>query len=208
MTLASGNISQGNSRLNDLALQPSSSALQGQLAIAQSNLDKARADLANFEAAHDIGDLPTEISSQSALVNDLQRQVLTANVQSAGLDQAISTEESELKRMTDLLPQYEQLNSQVTSIQSQINQMQTEKLNLLVNDSLMPGADVKVLDAPRLQPNTFWQIVFYALGTLLGAFVGLVLAYVFAYFDRTPRTTADVQDLLGVPVLARVPKAS
>lgn len=205
---AQGTVTQTLSQSTGLALQPDPAALKAETAAAQSQLDQARGQLAAFETANRIGDLPSEISAQQTLVSNLQQQVLTTESESAGRPQAIATEQVELNRLTALQPKYNQLSAQVSQIQSQISQLQASKLSLLVNASLIPSAEVKELDSPAVQPNTFWTIVLYALSIAFGLFAGLVVVYLLAYFDQTPRSAADVQTLVGAPVLVRVPNVN
>ncbi|MGH2461317.1 MAG: hypothetical protein ACRDIY_20855, partial [Chloroflexota bacterium] len=204
---ASGAVTQSIGKGTDLALQPNPTTLQAQSDAAQTRLNQAQSDLAAFEKANGIGDLTTELASQQALVNDLNREVLGAQVSAAGQDQAIATEQTELNRLAGLQPTYDQLNAQVGMVQAQLTQLQSSRLSLLLNDNLSPSAEVKVLDQPRLQPNTLWTIVLYAMSTIFGACAGLVVVYLIAYFDQTPRSLDDVEALVNAPVLVRLPRA-
>jgi capsular polysaccharide biosynthesis protein len=89
-----------------------------------------------------------------------------------------------------------------------MTQLQASRLSLLLGGNLLPSAEIKVLDAPRVEAGILWTIVLYTLSVVLGLIVGLVVVYMMVYLDRTPRSAEDVEALIGAPVLVRLPRAT
>jgi uncharacterized protein involved in exopolysaccharide biosynthesis len=141
-------------------------------------------------------------------VNDIHRQLVLAKTPSVGLDAALQPEEAELQRLLGLAPEYERLNAEVTQLSGQLNVLEGRKLDFIVNAAAAPAAQVKVLDPAQLQSNALWTVVTYVVGLVVGLFAGLVVVYLMAYFDRTPRSADDVENLVNLPVLARLPRSA
>jgi capsular polysaccharide biosynthesis protein len=67
---------------------------------------------------------------------------------------------------------------------------------------------VELLDEPT-PPRLYWPQarVFVLSGLLLGALIGLVLAFAREYLDDSLKTPAEVERYLGLPTLAVIPRA-
>lgn len=210
VSLAVSGVSQDSSRLRDVALSGDSglqSAVQHQLNTVKSQLDQAREALTTFQRNNRIGDLPTDLAVQSSTVTDLRRQLIMLNAGDGDPQEAQAIEREEVRRLAALMPQYDALYARITAAQGQLALLMNRKLDLVINGVVNPSTQVKVLDTAQVEPQVFWQFIIQALGIVLGLFAGLVVVYLLAYFDRTPRTSEDVEELLGFPVLARLPKA-
>ena len=69
------------------------------------------------------------------------------------------------------------------------------------------GEQFRILDPARLpaRPFTPNRPRFYGMGVVAGFGVGLALALLLEYLDRTLRSEDDVRVAIGLPVLATVP---
>ena len=139
----------------------------------------ARNALASFQRDNGIDDLNTNIAAETGLINGLRAQI-DGTAPSTGA----------LKTSEDL-----------------INFIESRKLETAVANSGTSSIQVKVLDTPFVPPNLGFIVLIYILGGLLGAFAGLALVYLFELLDRSPRTTQDAAELVGAPVVLRIPEA-
>lgn len=66
---------------------------------------------------------------------------------------------------------------------------------------------IKVIDQPYdpLYPITFAPIVYVILGLVAGIGLGASLCFINECFDSTVRRRAQIEDILGVPVISRIP---
>lgn len=71
----------------------------------------------------------------------------------------------------------------------------------------MRSPDVAVIDRalPPKGPVSPRPLLNLALGTFLGLFVGLGAALILEYFDTTLKTPDEVESVLGLPVIGRIP---
>ena len=83
-----------------------------------------------------------------------------------------------------------------------------EKNNVRLMETKMPIIPVLILNQPELPttPSSPRVTLNMAIGVLLGLIVGVGLAFFIEYLDTSVKTMDDVETMLGVPVLAIVPK--
>lgn len=180
-------------------------AIQMARSLAEENFAQARHAMVSFQGAHGIGDLSSELAATTALISELRRQSLASTVANSGFGDALTREEARLQRLRVLSPEYEQLSSAVQQAESLLTQLQLKKVDMVVGGSLPASVQVKVLDPPHIQSNLAWTFMLYVLGAALGLLGGLVVVYLLASSDRSPESVEQVEDLIGVPVLVRVP---
>lgn len=210
VALATAAVNQFATHANDAAIDNNAAAAAAAAAAAKTanqQLDTARTALMKFQAANGIGDLQTNIDQQTQLVTNLRQQSLLANASDTTLKSAIAAENQTLQQLLTLLPTYTQLTTNVAAAQAGLTQLESRKIDTIIGTNAAPAVQIKVLDTAHAQTSTFRSIMFYALGVALGLFVSFLLIYLFAYFDRLPRTAADAREIVGVPVLTRVPPA-
>jgi capsular polysaccharide biosynthesis protein len=161
----------------------------------------------NSALTSEILDLPAELATQNALVADLKLKLLALDIPEIGYERALAPVEAELNRLLSLLPEYEELATEVYQLQSMLYLLQARKVDLIISGSLSPAAQVKVLDPASIQSDFMRIFITYLLSVLFAATVGLSVVYLIGYLDRAPQTTSDVQELMGAPVLAQIPSA-
>jgi len=88
-----------------------------------------------------------------------------------------------------------------------------KKLNARLAENLekrQKGERFRVVDPPNLPETPFWpnRRKVAATGTLLGTGVGFALIYLFEYFNPVFRKPEDIEELIGLPVLATIPAFS
>lgn len=186
---------------NDLAR-----AAADQVAAEQAKLDAARKDLANFESRNRITNFDSEIVSQMGLATELQRQQVTLQAAPSITQSQLDAEQQELDRLKLLMPEYDRLSNEAGNASAQLSQFGSRRLDLMIQGAISPSDFVKPLDKPQIQSSFFLDMIFYTMGTLAGLVAGLLLVYVIAYFDRVPRTVEEVQELVGVTVIGRIPQ--
>src|SRR5262249_43530677 len=86
-------------KANDLAGRVPGASSAAQLADAKARWEQAHQNLDAFQRETGVADLPGQIATQAALVNDIHRQLVLAKTPSVGLDAALQPEEAELQRL-------------------------------------------------------------------------------------------------------------
>jgi tyrosine-protein kinase Etk/Wzc len=106
---------------------------------------------------------------------------------------AIEVQYARLKRRTDLLGNIDQMVQQ---------NLQEARIQEAVQDPSVRVVESAVLPDEPIAPRPLRNL---ALGGFLGLLLGVGLAFVREYSDRTLHSDDDVEQLVGAPVLARVP---
>lgn len=206
VNVAASVYAQTVAQANEPPIPSNNAAIQEQSSLARSRLEAARAALESFQQEHGVSDFTQLLTTQTTLVNDLKRQLIVARTPTNGFESAVAAETAELQRQLALQPTYDELTSRVDQVSAGLNQLQLRKLDALLNGAFAPTAQVKLLDAPRIQPNILWTLVIFALGILLGAFAGIIVIYLWAYYVRSPQTETEAGEIVDLPVLVRVPR--
>ncbi len=132
----------------------------------------------------------------------LPLQVAPGDVKATAAEQ-----QAEFERLASLMPQYEEATSRIAQLRGQLVTIQTRKFDLILNGIVTPSAQLKILDTARIEPPALPNWLIAVLGGVLGLLAGQVIVYLLAYFDRTPRTVEEAQDVVGIPALGRMPRA-
>ena len=155
-------------------------------------LRRTRLNDASREAAMLERDIAAKTSEQARL-----RENLTAYQQRI---EATPSRESEL---VDLTRDYGTLQSMYQGLLAKKQDSQISA-NL---ERRQIGEQFRILDPARLPPRPFTpnRPRFYGMGVLGGIALGVGLALLLEYLDRTLRSEDDVRVAIGLPVLAAVP---
>jgi capsular polysaccharide biosynthesis protein len=213
VNLAAGEVSQLSGRESDMAVADANlavadantaatlGAVRSELATARSRLATARAALASFRTTNGVDDLNAAISNRIAQLSDLRRQEMLTASPPPNTSDLLPPEQQELDRLMSLEPEYQRLAAAYSSANALVTTLEGRKFDLIVSSIVPADAQVKVLDSAYVQPDTFFMIILYALGAVLGLCLGLAAVYVIGYFDRTPYDVSDVQALYREPQL-------
>ena len=195
------------------ALASQESEVTGEVASAQSALDK-------FSADNNAADLPNRLQQERGKVDQLSLTVYAAGAlaQSTQLSRDYSAyntlsndlrkEQKELNRLTGLLPEYHDLQYQLTAAQARSSAFDVQSQDLLVNTLLPAQVQVKVLDSAAEESQLLFLLLTYALGAVAGIILGLAAIYVLALVYRRPATVQEVARAMGAPILVRIPRAA
>ena len=148
------------------------------------------------DAQRELATLERDIAAKTAEEAQL-RQTLTAYQKRI---EATPTRESELIELT----------RDYGTLQSMYQGLLAKKQESQISANLerrQIGEQFRILDPARLpsRPFTPNRPRFYGVGILGGIVVGLALALLLEYLDRTLRSEDDVRVAIGLPVLAAIP---
>ena len=140
------------------------------------------------------------------------RNAGAASLATAARDKLVAEIASLQGRITDIdnqlghtqvgTPRYQALSSSKTPLVAQLALLDSE----LAGVTTAPDAGDLVSDAQvPLSPSSPGRALILAIGVLVGLFIGLVVAFLRDRRDDRPRGRADVEDVLGAPVLGIVP---
>lgn len=147
-----------------------------------------------------------------------------ANRELSAIEKSITAKAADEKRLRDLLAEYQRRieatptrESELIELTRDYGTLQTMYQNLLAKkqesqisanlERRQIGEQFRILDPARMpvRPFTPNRPRFYGMGILGGLAVGLGLALVLEYLDRTMRSEDDVKLALNLAVLATVP---
>jgi polysaccharide chain length determinant protein (PEP-CTERM system associated) len=122
----------------------------------------------------------------------------------AGYQRRIESTPTRQSELADLMRDYSTYQANYQSLLAKQQQSQLAA-NL---ERRQIGEQFRVLDPARLPVRPFSpdRPRYYSMGVLAGLALGLGLALVVEYFDRTMRSDDDVRAALSLPVLATVPQ--
>jgi succinoglycan biosynthesis transport protein ExoP len=132
-----------------------------------------------------LGSLDQQIASLDGVLGKFGRQLEKVP--------AVEVQFARLKRRTDLLTNIDQLVQQ---------RLQEARIQEAVEDPSVRVVESAVLPDRPIAPRPLRNL---GLGGFLGLLLGVGLAFVREYSDRTLHPDDDVESLVGAPVLARVP---
>jgi hypothetical protein len=153
-------------------------------------------------------DFPDRLINQRELVRNLQLMVLYRQVPVVGYEQMLAPEEAELERLVALLPEYETLSNRVAQIKASLAMVAARKVELMIEGSFAPAAQIKILDSAHLQPEQMGAFIILLFSMVFSISTGLIVIYLIAYFVDIPLSAEEVQEWMEAPVLASVPRAS
>lgn len=190
---------------------------------------RARRTIAELRAAAEAEEASRPVSADltpalSPAEQFRRSRINDAKQELANLDREVGAKTEEEKRLRGVLLEYQQrieatptrqselvdLTRDYGTLQSMYQNLLAKKQESQISANLerrQIGEQFRILDPARLpaRPFTPDRPRFYAMGIFAGLGVGLALAGLLEYFDRTMRSEEDVMAALGLPVLASVP---
>jgi non-specific protein-tyrosine kinase len=149
------------------------------------------ADVLTFQATSSSPALAVLIANAYARQYTLYRQSLDTG--------SITKAASDLKRRIDQLKAQGGARSEVSQLQSKVDQLET-LLSLETSNAIV----VRIATgATKIRPR---PIRYGVLGLGLGLVLGIGLAFLRDAFDTRLRTTDQIGEILGLPLLARIPE--
>ncbi|PID58239.1 hypothetical protein CSB45_04000 [candidate division KSB3 bacterium] len=105
--------------------------------------------------------------------------------------------------------EYSKLKSEVSSTEELYNMLFRQLRETSVTGELVEESTIRILESARnaddiTAPLNRGQII--GVGALIGLLLGVGLAFLFEYFDKTVKTPDDIEMHLGLPVLGTIPK--
>jgi capsular polysaccharide biosynthesis protein len=212
LKLAQDQVSLIEGRVSDLSLAGTAAATladsaRQELSAARDRLSRAQTAYSAFQTREGVADLPSAIQSQLSLVNQLAVSQVGANTSAQTMQQQLDTEEQELRRLSGLEQQYNDLALKYGQAQGTVAQIQQREVDMIIGQTIPTAAFVRQLDSASVQSRLWFTFITYALGILVAILLALSTVYVLAYFERQPLTVDEVERDLGAPVLVRLPVA-
>ena len=197
--------------------------LQPQLEQGRRQLDAARERLENYKKAHSTFLYEHEYDAKLKVISDLQVELAKADAALVGGQNTFSTaslaakrarivrslqdEKAELAPMPGLERELKQLEQNVNDALSAYETLDKEYREARINNaSATPDVQrVSQAVAPHLPSGP--ARIKIALASLAGGLVvGVGLAFLLEYLNRRVRSVDDVEDYVGVKVLATIPR--
>ncbi len=105
--------------------------------------------------------------------------------------------------------EYSKLKSEVASTEELYNLLFRQLKETSITGDLVEESTIRILESARAAQNITRplrreQIIGF--GAVISLFLGIGLAFLFEYFDKTIRTPEDVEHYIGLPVLGTIPK--
>lgn len=180
---------------------------QSQLAAARQRFTLAQRAFSSFREENGVSDVTGSRQAQLALVNQLTLGEASARSGISSIGGALANEEAELRRLESLEPTYDELALKLHRAEAQLSALQQRILDIIGGQTLPIEAQVLVLDDAALQSSVLWLIMTYGLAVIGALFMALTIVYLLSVFERVPLTVREIETVLGIPVLAHVPRA-
>jgi capsular polysaccharide biosynthesis protein len=164
---------------------------------------------ANLSSEYLADDLSEVIKSESfaqEISQELQSTVGYTVTPDVIADATRARKTHRLIDITIMSPTYEQGLDIANAIQTVINDPQRIGRYLTAMDAYR--GHVSVVNQPVVKHGNSAIVTAAEIGlrTLVGVFIGVALALLVEYLDQTLRSRREAEDLLGLPVLAEIPR--
>jgi polysaccharide biosynthesis transport protein len=156
-----------------------------------------------------------EVEALEGRVRDLEEQLRSVAVtyltgltnQVSSMDEAISTFDQQLSRVPQRELEFAQLQRKPKVLEEVYTLLQTRLKEAEIAQAVEDGSVQLVDPAARpLEPVAPRKRTAIALGVLFGILLGMGVAFLIEYFDKSVHTRADVADATGLSVLGLIPR--
>ena len=149
--------------------------------------------------------------TQLALLQE-QAKIAALETEVSHLRQGLTQAQVDLQGLNETAAEMKRLNREIEMHEGNYRKYTENLEQARIDQALMVGrmSNITILQPATLpivpvRPRTRLQLL---LGLLLGAFGAISLAFACEYLDHTIRTPQEVEQRLGLPVLAYVPRTS
>lgn len=201
--------------------------LQQRLTDEHPDIRRAKQQIADLEkqvAATPAGNTPAAVAGVSPEELQRRERISAMRAEIESLDRQVVFKESEERRMSAVIGEYQTRIEAVPGVESEWLSLSRDydSVALAFKDLLSKselaksavdlenrqvGEQFRVLDAPRVpgHPISPARLIITAAGLGIGLLLGLVLAVLLEFRDASFRSEADIEQVLGLPVIALVP---
>ena len=142
------------------------------------------------------------------MLKKLETNVSVARVKEQTLAESLAKFKREAIEMNNKRLEYSKLKSEVSSTEELYNLLFRQLKETSITGDLERN-NIHILEPARTvrnitEPLQREQIIGF--GVLIGLLLGIGLAFLFEYFDKTIKNPEDVEYHLGLPVLGTIPK--
>ncbi|MCP4403874.1 MAG: GumC family protein [bacterium] len=105
--------------------------------------------------------------------------------------------------------EYSKLKGEVTSTEELYNLLFRQLKETSITGELVEKNTIRILESARTSQNITTPLnrgQITGFGGIIGLLLGVGLAFLFEYFDKTIKTPEDIEMYLGLPVLGTIPK--
>jgi capsular exopolysaccharide synthesis family protein len=158
----------------------------------ESEIDKLNQKI-DSEIQRIVGAIQTEYSLASGRETDLNRTIAEAKAQSVQLGRTTSEYEAKRSQSTENRKIYDLISTRIKEVQ----------LNAHLLRNNVAVMDPAIVPTDPVSPKRRLDV---ALSLLLGLILGLGVVFALDYLDNTVKTSEDVEQYLGMSILAIVPR--
>lgn len=128
----------------------------------------------------------------------------------AGYEQEMASISAEMTVNSDLVAQIDHLEKQIHYTYLHYDRLLEKRLDMMASEA----DDIRLSNAKVLSPATVsltkagqMQMVYVVFSILLGATLGIGFGFLLDNLDHTVKSAADVEEVVGVPLLGSIPDA-
>ena len=133
-------------------------------------------------------------------LKDIKQEDTQANINR--VLSGLSVSQSGTTQIMDIKYVTTDMSEIIPVIESVTDQFIVKSKQLIKNGNIQVLEKAKIPGGP-ISPNKPLNII---IGFMLGLMVAIGLAFLLEYFDNTVKTTEELENLLGIPVLADIPR--
>jgi uncharacterized protein involved in exopolysaccharide biosynthesis len=192
--LANAIVEVGLEQYGQLLAQPTAKTrqfIEQELEGAREELEIAEAELAQFQIANKIGDLPSAINNQYNLIRSLamQRDLAWAGgdiAKAQALDEIILEREAELQSMVGLSGEYNELSGQVGRVRSTYDFLLSKRAEAQIKEKqILEVGSIRIITParPPTRPVAAINNKLIVLGAISSLLAGVLLTFLLEYLE-------------------------
>ena len=139
----------------------------------------------------------------------VEEQIDVLRSQKKQLQQSLANIDERVNQLPRLQAEISELERKVVDARRYRDAFQSEETTVeILSERAKERTKYRIIEPPRVPVEPFWPDIrkLMMLGFVLGAMLGGVAAFVAELFDNSIKRIEDIEDDLGLPVLATIPK--